>query len=130
MWPHAAGPAPVRAVERRQDGLESDSHFEHARDGLERVDLEALDPVSGLTRKARGVVEGRRVGLGVEQIVDAQLQLQMLRELVAGVEIELAVALVLRELIAIADRIGRRACATADRRTTARDCPPARRRSR
>src|ERR1019366_9427983 len=73
---------------------------------LQRMDLDASHPSARLARKARPVEEGRRVRPGVEEIVDAEVDLEPGAHLVADVEIDLAVSPVPRELLAVADRVG------------------------
>src|SRR6185312_5571251 len=86
--------------------LEGPGRLEAAGQRLDRMDLEVVDPVDRFAGQARGVVEGRGVGLDVGQVEGRGLQLEVLVDLVAEVDVDLAVALVLGELVAVADRIG------------------------
>ncbi len=70
------------------------------------MDLQAGDTVGRLAGQTRGVIVGGGVGLFVQQVVDADLQLEAGIQLVADIEVELAIALVLGELVAVRHGIG------------------------
>src|SRR5579872_4133505 len=69
------------------------------------MSLDAGDSSGRLAGQPRDVVVGRGIGPGVEQVVNAQLHFEMGIDLVAHIEIDLAVPRVLRVPVAVADRI-------------------------